>query len=222
MRSDSNQRRRISAHTTDHLGHSLPDSFSYWIHLAEREGQRYGLTLEDAQDCAMDLIVRLVLWKSQNVMSEGEESDHVPFASSEVTSIPSEAWFAHCAKNAALGVHRKQRRREEIFMMLPPSSISTDPVEIVLERCAERHIEELLLHLDEEPRLVFTRCYLIGDSISEVATSLGKTPNAIRLVLTRCRRRLRALLTPQDEATCKGDVAPRKNNLKKSDLTRHD
>jgi DNA-directed RNA polymerase specialized sigma24 family protein len=77
---------------------------------------------------------------------------------------------------------------------------SADPVEIVLERCAERHIEGLLLHLDEEPRLVFTRCYLVGDSIAEVATDLGKTSNAIRLILSRCRSRLRVLLTSsQDE-----------------------
>jgi RNA polymerase sigma factor (sigma-70 family) len=199
-----------------------PNGLLHFIHLAEREGQRHGLTLEEAQDCAMDLVVRLVLWKSQNVAPEGEDGEDVLSASDEVPSTPTEAWFARCARNAAIDAYRKRQRRRETFVTLPPAGSDGDPIHVVLERCAEEHIEQLLLHLEEEPRAVFARCYLVGDSISEVAASLGKTPNAIRLILTRCRRRLRALLTPPSEPVSGSAVSLPKNNFKKSKLTRHD
>jgi RNA polymerase sigma factor (sigma-70 family) len=173
----------------------------HFLHLAEREGQRYGLTYAEAQDCAMDLVVRLVL--CENHVSP-EASDFAP----------SEAWFARCARNAAINAYHKRQRRREVFMQFAPSESNSDPVATALEQCGREHLEKLLLHLDEEPRLIFIRCHLVGDSIGEIAHSLGKTPNAVRLILTRCRRRLRALLA-SSEVVSNSSLVPLKNKYKK-------
>jgi RNA polymerase sigma factor (sigma-70 family) len=163
--------------------------FQRVVHIAEKEGRGRGLTVEEAQDCAMDFILRYLLAVSDTEPNEAE------------LSRKPEPWLIRCTRNAAINAYHKRERRheariesEDIQITVVLQTNASDPVFALLQQCEQEEIASLLENLEEGPRNVFMRCCLEGDSISEVATALGKTPNAIRLTLTRCRRRLAVLV----------------------------
>jgi RNA polymerase sigma factor (sigma-70 family) len=163
--------------------------FQRVVHIAEKEGRGRGLTVEEAQDCAMDFILRYLLAVSDTEPNEAE------------LSRKPEPWLIRCTRNAAINAYHKRERRhearveqEDIQITVVLQTNASDPVFALLQQCEQEEIASLLENLEEGPRNVFMRCCLEGDSISDVATALGKTPNAIRLTLTRCRRRLVVLV----------------------------
>jgi RNA polymerase sigma factor (sigma-70 family) len=176
--------------------------FQRVVHIAEKEGRGRGLTVEEAQDCAMDFILRYLLAEKPN--------------EAELSRKP-EPWLIRCTRNAAINAYHKRERRheariesEDIQITVVLQTNASDPVFALLQQCEQEEIASLLENLEEGPRNVFTRCCLEGDSISEVATALGKTPNAIRLTLTRCRRRLAVLVerTMQNTKRTLTDLSP--------------
>jgi RNA polymerase sigma factor (sigma-70 family) len=170
--------------------------FQRVVHIAEKEGRGRGLTVEEAQDCAMDFILRYLLAVSDADPNEAELSRR----ESGLIRKP-EPWLIRCTRNAAINAYHKRERRhearvqtEDIQLTVVIHTNASDPVFALLQQCEQEEIASLLENLEEGPRNVFMRCCLEGDSISEVATALGKTPNAIRLTLTRCRRRLAVIV----------------------------
>jgi RNA polymerase sigma factor (sigma-70 family) len=151
--------------------------FRNWVSIAERAGRKVGLTVEEAQDCAMELITRLITQKYL---------------------VPSYRWLYRCARNAAINYRVQRERQSKILAtpaMLPESRLST-PLDTLIE---QERVEYLLSKLDQEPRRIFC-CCLEGYSVAEIAELVGKTPNAVRLVLTRCRRKLRKVLAAEKKS----------------------
>jgi RNA polymerase sigma factor (sigma-70 family) len=190
--------------------------FQRVIHIAEREGKGRGLTAEEAQDCAMDFILRYLLAAPDSPKGDpGSPKGDSGLKKDEVELIHKpEPWLIRCTRNAAINAYHKRERRQEtpveqedIALSVVVHTNASDPVFALLQQCEQDEIATLLDNLEDGPRQVFMRCCLEGDSISEVATALGKTPNAIRLTLTRCRRRLAVLVGRSIKNTTKSLVS---------------
>jgi RNA polymerase sigma factor (sigma-70 family) len=176
---------------TNQESHKYRDSHKRWllqvIEIGEREGRRVGLTVEEAEDSAMEFLL--------HALSQKE----FPWE-----SLP---YVRRSARNAAINQYRKRERRGEFHLDFAEAATTEDVATIVLRVSWWERVHHCLSHLSNELRLVFCRCCLEGESVSAVAASLGKTPNAVSMLLRKSRRQVRQFLE-QDKDSVEQDNGP--------------
>jgi RNA polymerase sigma factor (sigma-70 family) len=157
------------------------------LQAGEREACRVGLTIEEAQDTVMELLLQVL--SRENVMAD---------------VVYLESWFRRAARNAAINhYHRRERRREVCLdLALAHEEAAEDPANQVLRLAWWNRFDQCLKSLPTDWHTVFCRCCLEGETVSDVADSLGKTPGAVSLILHKTRRRL-CLLLEQEAASQK-------------------
>ena len=154
-----------------------------------RAGRRAGLSVNAADDCAMDACVKLLL-------SGGRVHPACPDGPVCATRV---GHFAHDQVRGYVGTLVRERERvvsfEDIrdqygapFKPYFPSNDPT-PEQIAILRAFWDAVEPLLAQLSGRQRTILL-ARLAGDSSHEIAESLGMTPNAVSLVLQRVRARL--------------------------------
>ena len=122
-------------------------------------------------------------------------------------SIPPErpgrfrAWLGTLVRNLSINRWKRGRaaRRGGSFSLLLEELGDCLPAPVDTEQAAElrelgRQINCWLSKLGEDERRLFLRRYWYGDSITDLAESLGMSGNGLRQKLFRLRRRLRAFL----------------------------
>lgn len=157
------------------------------FHVAYQQARRIGMKLEDAQDCAMDFVVRLL--KPEN------------------PTAPSVAWLHRCAYNHACSFRRTIVRRqkhessssepyhEEVAQAF--GGYRPGPKTLMMRKELWKQITKALEQLTANQRELFVRYHLRSETIRELALRFNRSPHAVEESLSNTRKRLVALLIQQ-------------------------
>lgn len=113
-----------------------------------------------------------------------------------------QAYICKIARNVALKrleYHTSQKRhgmtvsmQEELDTCLPPAKNEYDELELA------EIMNQFLVTLDRESRILFVRRYWYADSVEELAVNFGYSKNHISVKLGRIRKKLKKYLEKED------------------------
>lgn len=157
--------------------------------LAVGQARRLGMQPDDAQDCAMEFVLRLVRYYPQ--------LQNVPQALAQKAAY-------HQAVTYKANLARRQRREcgyteeitsppLEVLQIGHPASIS-DPCLLVLRKTLWAEVDRAIAQLTVLQRELFVGFHLRYQSVAEIAARVGRTPHAVYEGLLSARRRLAVLL----------------------------
>jgi RNA polymerase sigma factor (sigma-70 family) len=147
---------------------------------------RLGLRREDAEDCAMEFVLRLLRLPPPETYSS--------------------AWLHRCAYNHACNYVRTLRRRRQREVCSAAQSESQadqlhaypasnpGPKTLTLRKELWRQLAKALEQLSPSQRELFVRYHLRHQNISQLAARFQRTPHAIEVSLSHTRQRLATLL----------------------------
>lgn len=170
--------------------------------ITRRAALRSGLGSEDAEDCALAFVGRVLLDDSEAALR--------PPGSSPKASGFCPAWVWRCAVNHARDVRRRQRRMAEAERPWPeienpdggvapwdPPADTPGPEALLLRRRASEAVRRAIGRLSSDSGAAFLRHHVGGECVRDVASAAGRTPHAVEQSLLRSRVRLRDLLERQ-------------------------
>lgn len=96
-------------------------------------------------------------------------------------------WIAAITKYKAINYQRKHIRQLEKQVSLEPSTLETE------QQVLEHDIESLLMHLNPEDKLLFTKYYLEGQDMKSLEEDLNATKSQLYNRLSRGRKKLRTM-----------------------------
>lgn len=102
------------------------------------------------------------------------------------------AWMAAIARNTALNWNRGRKQMEPLAEEIPTDTIA--PEEILLRKERQKALEQALLQVSRQERLLFYRKYYYMQSTAQIARELGVTERAVEGKLYRLKKKLRNLL----------------------------
>ena len=135
---------------------------------------------EDAEECVIESYVKL--WNS------------IP--PKEPTSLC--GYLCRIVRNTAITVYKKLSRHiydeqfDELAEILPSTYDTERSFDLI--QTAD-YINEYLLHTTRKKRIVFVARYYYNMSINDIAVNTGISDSAVKSILMRTRRSLRAFLT---------------------------
>jgi RNA polymerase sigma factor (sigma-70 family) len=118
------------------------------------------------------------------------------------------AWLLRIAANACTDELRRRRRRPQVSLdaepatadgPLEPPDTSDSPEEWALRREMNRHIQDGLMKLPLDQRVVVVLCDVQGLSYEEIAETLAVSIGTVKSRISRGRARLRHLLLEREE-----------------------
>ncbi|MBR6173412.1 MAG: sigma-70 family RNA polymerase sigma factor [Eubacterium sp.] len=153
---------------------------AYCMHISRNILQ----TEEDAEECVND--TWLHAWNS------------LPPQKPSVLS----AFLGKLTRNLAFDryrkLHRKKRGGHSVELVLDELgeivSGKDDPEGLVQEKELKEAINQFLLELPEEKRVLFIKRYWYSCSISEIAEAMGMSSNSVSVNLNRLRQKLKGFL----------------------------
>lgn len=141
---------------------------------------------EDADDAAQDTFIRFLRRSDQHIRNP-------------------EAWLITVATRACIDINRRRQRDQRLFVS--PSGEELRPVEDRAHRIPDPKlvdpeqliveslwINQILRKLNERDRVIVTHLYLMGRSLSQLASFLGVSYEYAKVLAQRARRHVRALL----------------------------
>lgn len=170
--------------------------------MAQNRAQRLGITGDAGEECALEFVQHMVLpgTRPPRLLS-------MPF---DAQGRVPRAWLHRCADNFARNVRRRWRRLQSHEASWPewdasgderhdwdPAGNAADPAAFVLRQELLSHVWTAVSRLTAHQQEVFERHYLQGESVTDLASSLGMTPHATSQCLSNIRKRLRSLLEQQ-------------------------
>jgi RNA polymerase sigma-70 factor (ECF subfamily) len=111
------------------------------------------------------------------------------------TGCPFGAWLYRIAHARVVDHYRRQRSRRVVALdERLAAGEKTDPHQLVAFQDDARRAWEAMNHLTEEQQQVISLRFILGCSIAEIASSLGKTEGAVKALQHRGLASLRRLL----------------------------
>jgi RNA polymerase sigma factor (sigma-70 family) len=178
----------------DREDHRSEDLWWFLLRLGLAHARRRGLTREDAEDCAMEFVARMLREKGRPLPADR-------------TGYCFAAWLNRCARNFAEDFCRRKERLVQHETAWPESQRS-DETSVTWECTGDAPSPEhgalqgefwsrVMAAIERLPpvmRELLVRHHLHGECIRELATAFSRKPCAIEQTLFRARRRLRVLL----------------------------
>lgn len=174
-----------------------------------------GLTNDDAEDCAMEFVLQVLIVGGERLMWPPNQ-EHVEEGGYN------QAWLRRCALNHARDWHRRLRRGQTHEQGWPDAGAvggdltlsgaltdaatweSPDPSpgaeSILLQAECRQQLLTGLACLGAEARDLLVRHHMAGEAVQDLATGSGRTIGATDQALWRARGRLKAILERQGVA----------------------
>lgn len=102
------------------------------------------------------------------------------------------AWMAAIARNTALNWNRNRKQTEPLSEEIPTDTMI--PEDILLRKERQKALEQALLQVSRQERLLFYRKYYYLQSTAQIARELGMSERAVEGKLYRLKKKLRNLL----------------------------
>ena len=149
-----------------------------------REAKRYLGCEADAEDAVSEAVVKLV--DKLELLRSLEERKRLPYA---ITPV----------RHSALRILERRNQTvltefDELALSLPAGD---DPEARILKEQRNRRLQELLVTLPLQERLLLEKKYILLWSDAEIAELLEVKPASVRMSLTRAKRKLAKALTEQ-------------------------
>ncbi len=161
--------------------------------VARQQALRHRISRDDADDCAMEFVLHLL---------------------ADQRSVFTAVWLHCCAANHAKNYRRDQVRRQAKHLPWPDlvwsgeinepgthgefTASEPSPEECLLRSELRSRLRTLLLSLQPVSRQLFLRHHLGGESYPDLANAIGKTPDAVRMIVSRAEACLLRLLSRQE------------------------
>lgn len=161
------------------------------LRVAHGYARRLQLSQDDAEDCAMEFVVCLLM--QRRGQRRGDEAS--------LTS--SLSWVRRCARNHALNYHRAlTRTSQHLASDVPAMALAglsavlgmTGPEEACLLGELSDRLGQALALLSVSQLHIFLRYHTEGETVREIAASVGRTPGAVKQSLAHTRKQLRGFL----------------------------
>jgi RNA polymerase sigma-70 factor, ECF subfamily len=112
---------------------------------------------------------------------------------------PFQAWLYRIARNLIIDNRRKASSRNEMPLVEEFDSIAGehDPVQVVEDQMVVEQVQAVLGELKPLKRDVLILRFIVGLSLNEVASILGRTIGSIKVTQHRALRELRTMLETQ-------------------------
>jgi RNA polymerase sigma factor (sigma-70 family) len=191
----------VSSQSDGHARNSfeLENLSSDILEIARRCALRRHVLGEDSEDCALEFVARVL-----------DQPDRFLLPDPQIPGAYLRAWIVCCADNWAKDFHRKRQVIQKYEEAWPQTSAQDGDVwqwdcpdcTAMPERMAFQgefweQISKALAELDAFPRKCFREYYLEGKCLAHIAEECERTPNAIKMILARARKRIHAFLQRQ-------------------------
>ena len=130
----------------------------------------------EREECFSEVITRI--WQKQ--------------AQYDPTKGSWKAWIAAITRNTALNWNRNRKQTESLSEEIPTDTMA--PEDILLRKERQKALEQALLQVSRQERLLFYRKYYYLQSTTQIARELGMTERAVEGKLYRLKKKLRKLL----------------------------
>lgn len=130
----------------------------------------------EREECFSEIITRI--WQKQ--------------AQYDPTKGSWKAWMAAITRNTALNWNRNRKQTESLSEEIPTDTMA--PEDILLRKERQKALEQALLQVSRQERLLFYRKYYYLQSTTQIARELGMTERAVEGKLYRLKKKLRKLL----------------------------
>lgn len=194
----------------------------YLLYLARRHAACRQVHPDDIEDCAIEFVLHMLQNEGRALRPDSQ-------------GVCSTAWLHRCADNYAQNFRLKLTRRQARTQPLEglgkygdsggeqsapkdvygniPDCIPT-PEEYLLRGELRQHVAAALADLQPLPRYLFLRHCLDVETLQALAQEIGKTPDAVRMIIARVRKQLQQRLCRQGmtEADLRG-LLPRSGRL---------
>lgn len=130
----------------------------------------------EREECFSEVITRI--WQKQ--------------AQYDPTKGSWKAWMAAITRNTALNWNRNRKQTESLSEEIPTDTMA--PEDILLRKERQKALEQALLQVSRQERLLFYRKYYYLQSTTQIARELGMTERAVEGKLYRLKKKLRKLL----------------------------
>lgn len=137
---------------------------------------RMGITSEEAADIVQNTLLRL--WRNRNGIPDDE--------------IRARAYCMAALRNECVSSMRRSRETEPIETAV--SIKAPPPNETTESRDTRRYIERIIDTLPEGQQTVIRMSSFGQFSVAEISEATGQTPENVRQLLSRARKRLRQLM----------------------------
>lgn len=171
------------------------------LHVAHSCASQIGLSADDAEDCAISFVERMLIDSEEKVLRSPDKRSEVGTFSLQ--------WVRHCALNHARNFRRHNSIIQSHESHWPDSETcqsspellrilrNVSPEAFLLRNEYWRSIASVMAHLEPMPRELLLLHHLSGYTIAELSAYSGRTPHAVEQTLSRTRRHIRALLGRQ-------------------------
>ena len=112
---------------------------------------------------------------------------------------PFQAWLYRIARNLIIDSHRKASSRNEVPLdeVVNSSAGDHDPSQIVEDQIVVEQVQAVLGELKPLKQDVLILRFIVGLSLNEVASILGRTIGSVKVTQHRALRELRTILESQ-------------------------
>lgn len=154
----------------------------------------------------VDLIYRYVLLRVENQMVAEDLTADVFARMVEglpryrMTGAPFEAWLYRIASARIIDHRRKQSRRQHSELPENMIAFGNDPENSVLQQQEASALQEALMQLNEQDRLVVLLRFVERKSHQEVADTIGKSVVAVRSIQHRALGKLASLMGMEQDS----------------------
>ncbi len=115
------------------------------------------------------------------------------------TGTPFQAWLYRIARNLVIDTHRKASSHPEIPLeyVANNSAGEYDPAQIVEDQIFVEYVQSVLRELKPHKQDVLILRFIVGLSLKEVASILGRTVGSIKVTQHRALNEIRTILETQ-------------------------
>ena len=151
-------------------------------------------------DMYVDRVYRHVYYRVGNIADAEDLSQQVFLKAWQAigrykkTSSPFLAWLMRISHNLVVDFYRSKKDKAYLDFEIAASDSHSSPERVAEMEFDQQQLRKVILQLPVEQQQVILMSFIEGFSHAEIASSLGKSEGAIRVILHRALKKMRNML----------------------------
>ena len=110
------------------------------------------------------------------------------------TASPFLAWLMRISHNMVVDFYRSKKDKDYLDIEIVAKDLDSNPERLAEANLSQRQIRKTILQLPDEQQQVIMMSFIEGFTYTEIASALGKSEGAIRVIQHRALKKMRSLI----------------------------